>query len=216
MEHRAVRRTPRRTSRRSQGLLTRVLLSVGLVGLVVSALGAAAYATFTSSTNVSQDVGSGTVTFASIATNGAGQRLSVAATNIAPGDTIQRAVTLTNTGSIDMAAGSVALTSTATTSSLLDSGANGLTITIDKCSVAWTESAAPYTYTCSGTTSTVLATRAVIASAAALANITTTAGTPNHLRVTLTLPTAADNTYQGLSSVISYMFVGQQRAGTNR
>jgi hypothetical protein len=191
-------------------------MSLGLVGLVVSALGAAAYATFTSSTNVSQDVGSGTVAFAPIATSATGQRLSVAATNIAPGDTIQRAVTLTNTGSIDMATGSVALTSSATASSLLDTGANGLTITIEKCSVAWTESAAPYTYTCGGTTTSVLATRPVIANAVALSNITTTAGVANHLRVTLALPTAADNAYQGLSSTINYLFVGQQRAGTNR
>ena len=50
----------------------------------------------------------------------------------------------------------------------------------------------------------------------ALSSLTTTAGTPNHLRVTLTLPTAADNTYQGQSSTIGYVFVGQQRAGTAR
>ena len=208
--NRTIAASPRR------GTLRRLLLSLGLVGLVVSTLGAAAYATFTSSTNVNQDVGSGTVAFAPIATSATGQRLSVSATNIAPGDTIQRAVTLTNTGSIDMAANSVALTSYAATSSLLDTGANGLTITIDKCSVAWTESAAPYTYTCTGTTTSVLAARPVVANAAALSNITTTAGVANHLRVTLTLPTAADNAYQGLSSTINYLFVGQQRAGTNR
>ena len=202
--------------RGSRPLFRRLLLTLGLGGLVLSALGAAAYATFTSSTNVNQDVGSGTVAFASISTNAAGQRLSVAATNIAPGDTMQRAVTLTNTGTIDMAAGSVALTSTAATSSLLDSGANGLTMAIDKCSVAWTESAVPYTYTCSGTTTTVLASGPVLRTSAALSNIVTTAGTANNLRVTLTLPTAADNTYQGQSSTINYLFVGQQRAATNR
>lgn len=203
-------------NRGSRRMVRRLLLTAGLAGLVVSALGAAAYASFTSSTNVSQDVGSGTVTFAPIATSAAGQRLSIAATNIAPGDTIQRAVTLTNTGTIDMAAGSVALTSSATTSSLLDTGANGLTIAIDKCSVPWTESAFPYTYTCSGTTTTVLASRPVVATSAALSNITTTVGAVNSLRVTLTLPTAADNTYQGLSSTISYLFVGQQRAAQSR
>lgn len=199
-----------------RSLLTRLLMTLGLVGLVASALGGAAYASFSSSTDVSQDVGAGTVEFASIADDAAGQRLSVAATDIAPGDTVQRAVTLTNTGSIDMLAGSVALTSSATASSLLDTGANGLTITIDKCSVAWTESSFPYTYTCGGTTTSVLATRPVIANAVALANVDTTAGTPNHLRVTLTLPTAADNAYQGLSSTIDYVFVGQQRAAQSR
>ena len=204
------------TDRGSRPLFSRLLLTLGLAGLVLSALGAAAYATFTSSTNVNQTIDSGTVAFASISTNGAGQRLSVAATNIAPGDTMQRAVTLTNTGTIDMATGSVALTSTASPSSLLDSGANGLTMVIERCSVAWTEAGPPYTYTCSGTTTSVLTTGSVLRSATVLSNIVTTAGTPNHLRVALTLPSAADNTYQGLTSTINYLFVGQQRAASNR
>lgn len=193
----------------------KVLLTVGLVGLTVAALGAAV-ATFTSTTNVAQATSSGTVQFAPISTNGAGQRLSVAATDVAPGDTIQRAVTLTNTGTIDMLPGTVNLTTTAGTSSLLDTGANGLTITVDRCSVAWTESAFPYTYTCGGTTTSVLASRPVIGAGIALSGLTTTAGTPNYLRVTLGLPTAADNTYQNQSSVINYVFAGTQRAGTNR
>lgn len=198
------------------GLTNKVLLTLGLVGLTVAAVGAAAVATFTSTTNASQQASSGTVAFASISTNGAGQRLTVAATDIAPGDTIQRAVTLTNTGTIDMLPGAVNLTTSASPSSLLDTGANGLTMVIDKCSVAWTEAGPPYTYTCGGTTTSVLASRPVIGSGVALANITTTPGTPNYLRLTLTLPTAADNTYQGLSSTLSYLFAGTQRAGTNR
>jgi spore coat-associated protein N len=195
-----------------RGGMHKVLLTAGLVGLTVAALGAAALATFTSTTNVSQNVGSGTVAFAPISANGAGQRLSVAATAIAPGDTIQRAVTLTNVGTVDMLPSTVSLTTSATTSSLLDTGANGLTITVDKCSVAWTEAGPPYTYTCGGTTTTVLASRPVIGSGIALTNLVTTAGTPNYLRLTLTLPTAADNTYQNQSSVINYVFSGQQRA----
>ncbi|MFZ4517312.1 MAG: TasA family protein [Microthrixaceae bacterium] len=198
------------------GLTNKVLLTLGLVGLTVAAVGAAAVATFTSTTNASQQASSGTVAFASISTNGAGQRLTVAATDIAPGDTIQRAVTLTNTGTIDMLPGAVNLTTSASPSSLLDTGANGLTMVIDKCSVAWTEAGPPYTYTCGGTTTSVLASRPVIGSGVALSNITTTPGTPNFLRVTVTLPTAADNTYQGLTSTLSYLFAGTQRAGTNR
>jgi hypothetical protein len=193
-----------------------MLATVGLLGVTAAVVGGLAFATFTSTTSASQDVGSGNVAFASLTPSGTGQRLSVAATDIAPGDTIQRAVTLTNTGSIDMDTSAVRLTTSATTSSLLDSGANGLTMAIDKCSVAWTESAFPYTYTCGGTTTSVLASSPVIVANAALANIDTAPATPNHLRVTLTLPTAADNTYQNQSSVISYSFAGTQRAGTDR
>jgi hypothetical protein len=213
---RRTRRTAAKRPLRQRLALHKVALTAGLVGLTVAALGGAALATFTSTTNVSQQVSSGTVAFAPIATNASGQRLSVSATDIAPGDTMQRAVTLTNTGTVDMLPSSVNLTTTASTSSLLDSGANGLTMTIDKCSVAWTEAGPPYTYTCTGTTTTVLASRPVIGNNIALSNIVTTAGTANHLRVTLSLPTAADNTYQGLTSTIGYVFVGQQRAGTNR
>jgi hypothetical protein len=193
-----------------------MMATVGLIGVTAAVVGGLAFATFTSTTSVTQNVNSGTVAFASLTPSGTGQRLSVAATDIAPGDTIQRAVTLTNTGTINMDSSAVRLTTTASTSSLLDTGGNGLTMVIDKCSVAWTESAFPYTYTCGGTTTTVLASSPVIGANVALANIVTTPSTPNHLRVTLTLPTAADNTYQNQTSVISYAFAGTQRAGTNR
>ena len=44
----------------------------------------------------------------------------------------------------------------------------------------------------------------------------TTAGATDHLRITLTLPTGADNTLQGQSSVIGFTFNGTQRAGTDK
>ncbi|HZR12098.1 MAG TPA: hypothetical protein VFC33_02495, partial [Acidimicrobiia bacterium] len=84
---------------------------------------------------------------------------------------------------------------------------------IDRCSVAWTESATPYTYTCSGTTSSVVASRAVIGAGIALSNLTLTANTDNYLRVTLTLPSTAGNTFQNQSSVINYAFTATQRNG---
>jgi hypothetical protein len=203
---------PRRTSTTRKAVVTG-----GLVAITLAGVGAAAFAAFNATTSASQSVGSGTVSFVDISADGPGQRLSVAATDIAAGDTIQRAVTLTNDGSIDMAT-PVTLTTAATSSSVLDSDTtDGLQMVIDKCPVAWTESpSAPYTYTCAGTTSTVLASTPVIGANRALANIAVTAGTPNHLRVTLTLPSTAGNTFQGKSSVISYTFTGQQRAATAR
>jgi hypothetical protein len=195
-----------------------LVLTVGLIGLTVSAVGAAAFATFTSTTNVDQAAASGTVAFAAIATNGAGNRLSLGAVNNAPGDALQRAVTLTNTGTVDMLPSSVRLTTTATVSSLLNTDTtSGLQLVIDKCSVPWTEAGTDpaYTYTCSATTTSVLASNPVIQTSATLANLTTTAGTPNYLRATLTLPPAAGNTLQNQSSTITYLFAGTQRAGTN-
>ena len=160
----------------------------------------------------------GTVTIALGATGSSTNRLNVAATNVAAGDTIQRSVDLIDSGSIDLSA--ITLTSAATTSSLLDTDTtNGLQLVIDKCSNAWTEAgtAPAYSYTCSGTTSTVLASRPVVGSNLALSNLSAlTAGSTDHLRFTLTLPSAAPNTMQNLSSVIQYTFTGTQRAATNR
>jgi hypothetical protein len=131
---------------------------------------------------------------------------------------VQRAFQLANTGNQNLA--SITLTTTASPSSLLDTDAtNGLQLVIQICTVPWTEGgvAPAYTYTCSGTTSTVLASRAVIGSALALSNLTTTtAGNTDNLLATLSFPSAAPNTMQGLSSTITFAFTGTQRAGTNK
>ena len=193
----------------------KLLASVAVLGAAASIAGLGTFATFTSSTSASHSVSSGTVTIALGATGASTNRLTVGASAIAPGDTIQRSVDLIDSGSIDLA--SVTLTTTATTSSLLDTDtATGLQMVIDKCSTAWTESGPPYTYTCGGSTSTVLASSPVIGSNMALANLTLTAGSTDHLRVTVTLPSTAGNSLQNLSSTIAYTFTGVQRAGTNQ
>jgi hypothetical protein len=43
-----------------------------------------------------------------------------------------------------------------------------------------------------------------------------TAGTTDHLRVTLTFPSGAGNTFQNKSSTLQYAFTGTQRAATNK
>jgi spore coat-associated protein N len=195
----------------------RLALSIALILVAVALAGVGAFAAFTSSASVSQSIASGTVKIALGATGTADNRLNIAATGVVPGDTIQRAVNVSNTGNQDFA--SITLTTAASTSSLLDTDAtDGLQMVIERCSVAWTEggSAPAYTYTCSGTTSSVLSSRAVIGSSLSLSNLGLTAGTTNHLRVTLTLPSTAGNTLQGLTSVIAYTFTGTQRAATSK
>jgi predicted ribosomally synthesized peptide with SipW-like signal peptide len=200
------------------GVSRKLLLSIAAIGAAAAIAGLGTYATFTSSTSASQSVASGTVTIALGATGASTNRVTVGASNIAAGDTIQRSVDLINSGSLNLA--SVTLTTSATTSSLLNTDTtNGLQMVIDKCSVAWTEggTAPAYTYTCSGTTSTVLASAPVVGSNLALSNLTVlTAGVTDHLRVTLTLPSAAGNTLQNQSSVIQYTLTGTQRAATNQ
>jgi spore coat-associated protein N len=200
--------------------LKRLMGSFAVVGAAAAMAGMGTFATFTSSTSASHTISSGTVSIALGAT-GAANRLTVGASNVVPGDTIQRAADLINNGgaSADNLSG-IVLTTTASPSSLLDTDAtNGLQMTIDKCSVAWTETgtAPAYSYTCSGTTSTVLASRAVIGAALPLSGLASlSTGATDHLRVTLTLPTAAPNTMQGLTSTVSYNFLGTQRVAGSK
>jgi hypothetical protein len=198
----------------SSSLLTKVLASAALVGSAAAIAGLGTYATYTGSAAVSHTVGAGTVSIVLGATGASTNRLNIGASNIVPGDTIQRAVNLGYGSSNSL--GSVTLTTAASPSSVLDTDAtNGLQMVIDKCSVAWTEAgvAPAYTYTCGGTTTSVLASRAVTGTNLALSNLALT-GT-DFLRVTLTFPSAS-TIGQGASSTISYTFTGTQRAATNQ
>jgi len=194
----------------------KLLASLAVLGAAASIAGLGTFATFTSSTSTSHTVSSGTVTIALGATGASTNRLNIGASAIAPGDTIQRSVDLIDSGSLDLA--SITLTTTATASSLLDTDAtNGLQMVIDKCSQAWTEAGPPYTYTCGGSTSSVLSSRAVIQTGVTLSNLSSlTAGNTDHLRVTLTFPSGAGTSFQNKSSTIQYTFTGTQRAATDK
>jgi len=198
---------------RSSSRATKLLSSLALFGTAAAIAGLGTFATFTSSTTATNTISTGTLVIA-LGTPGPNNRLTVNAANIAPGDTVQRAFQLSNTGSIAFGV-SPTLTTTASPSSLLDTdGTNGLQMVIDKCSVAWTEagSAPAYTYTCSGTTSTVLATRPVIGANLTLSNLADLlpTGTTDNLRLTLTLPSATGNTFQNLTSTLTYTFTASQ------
>ena len=189
----------------------KVIASIAVLCAAAAIAGLGTFATFTSSTSTSHTIASGTLSLTSGPTN----RLGTGASLIAAGDSMQRAIDLNYAGSISFA--SATLTTSASPSSALDTDAtDGLHVAIDKCSVAWAESGPPYTYTCGGSTSTVLASSPVIGSNVALSNLTLSAGSTDHLRVTVTLPSTADNTFENLSSTVGYTFTGVQRAGTSQ
>jgi spore coat-associated protein N len=194
----------------------KVLLSLAALGVAGALAGMGTFATFTATTSASQTVASGTVVIALGNTGASTNRLTVNASGLVPGDTVQRSFDLSNTGSQDLA--SIALTTSASPSSLLDTDAtNGLQMVIDRCSVAWTESGSSpaFTYTCSGSTTTIVTSRAVIQSSLSMAGLNAlTNGGSDHLRLTLTFPSSAGNTLQGLSSTLTYSFLGTQRNGT--
>lgn len=178
--------------------------------------GTGALATWTATTSAGNTLTTGTVSIALGATGASTNRLTVNATGLVPGDTVQRSFNLINAGSQALA--SVALTTSASPSSLLDTDTtNGLQMVIDRCSVAWTESGSSpaFTYACGGSASTVVSSRPVLQSGLVLSNLSgaLTRGGTDHLRMTLTFPSSAGATFQGASSTLTYSFLGTQRAG---
>lgn len=197
---------------------TKVLASGALIAAAAGAAGLGTFGSFTSTTSASTTVASGTVTIALGSAGTATNRLTVGATGLVPGDTIQRAVQLSNTGTQNLAG--VTLTTADATPTLLDTDTvNGLQMTIQECSVPWTEggTAPAYTYSCTGTKTSVLASTPVITANTTLPGLNSlTAGGADNLMVTLSFPTTAGNTFEGLSSTVSFSFTGTQRAGTSK
>lgn len=204
----------------------KVLVSLAALGAAAGMAGSGTFATFTDTASGSHTISSGTVDI-NLAASGADNRLSVGASGMVPGDSLQRRVKLTNAGTQNLA--SVTLTTTASPSSLLDTDAtNGLQTKFEKCAGAlgWLESlTTPYTYTCDatvagdnlGTRTSVLARRAVIGSAIALSSMSSlTAAQTDDMVLTVDLPSVAPNTHQNLSSTLTYTFNATQRAGTSK
>jgi len=204
-----------------------VLLSAALVGTAGSLAGLGTYASWTDSSAASASISSGTVDISLGSSGSADNRLTIGASGLVPGDSLQRRVEVTNGGSADLA--SVTLTTTASTSSLLDTDATGgLQMKIERCggALGWRESAStPYTYTCDasaagddlGTRSTVLAERAIIGSSLSLTGmLALTAAGIDDMVVTVRLPDSTGTSLQGKSSTIQYDFAGTQRAGVGK
>jgi spore coat-associated protein N len=203
-------------------LKAKLFATVAAVGTASAVAGLGTFGTFTDTTNASTPVDSGIVDL-NLGAVGAANRLTVAATDIVPGDTIQRAFTLSG-GTSTSPLGSVTLTTEATTSSLLDTDAtNGLQMVIEKCSLptGWLEvgTAGSYTYTCPlGTVSTVVASRAVIGEDVPVTGLDSlvTAGATDALRLTLTFPSGAGNSFQDKASTVRFTFDATQRAATSK
>ncbi|MGM1059149.1 TasA family protein [Saccharothrix sp. Mg75] len=191
-------------------------------GSVLVAMGVGVWATLTATAaNVTpEQVTSGTLKLA-LGNNGAGFGQSI--TNLAPGDVVNRYVTLTNSGSLDAQALTVQVAATGS-SALIADGATGkaLRVTITKCTGgAWT----PDTGACGGTKSVLLTATPLsgLASAASLLPAVTTAGEVQNLQVSVQLPDQNEttvngvlpaNTVQGQSVNLTYTFSETQRSAT--
>lgn len=177
---------------------------------------------FAAFANASQGISSGRTDLLLGSAGRTENRLTVGATGLVPGDTVQRRTKLTNAGNQNVS--SVKLTTVDTTtdpdSVLTTDVVDGLQMKIEKCAGAlgWTESVSPpYTYTCDAVTAldnmgmrtTVLATRAVVGTDLTLSSMSSlTAGNTDDIVVTVTLPSTAGNDFQNKSATIEYTFSG--------
>lgn len=190
----------------------KILASVALVGTAAAVAGMGTFGAFTdSTTTVDQAVTAGTVT---IELGGAVNTLNLPITGLLPGDSVEKLATLSNTGNSDF--NTVTLTTELpagdTANALTSDVTNGLKLNIESCSTAWTVVANGLD-TCSGST-TVLALAPILGSNVLAAPASLAAGTDDHLKITTTLPSGANNAFQGLTSTINFTFVATQRTAT--
>jgi len=194
----------------------KVVGSLAVLGTAAAVAGLGTYGNFTDSTTpVNTTVASGTLSI-DLTQPAGSYAIPVSVTGLVPGDSITRAVNLVNDGNLGLSA--VNVVSTATAPSVLTTDAtNGLQLAIKSCSVPWTQggSASAPTYACSGTTQTLTNGPAVtnygLINPAAL-----NAGGTDYLVFSISLPTSADNTFQGKTASLSLSFTGVQRTGTAR
>ena len=200
------------------------LALIGAIGAsVVAVAGVGTFAGLNATATSQQNQSVGTLSLTS-ANNGVG--FSQAVSNMAPGDVVNRYVTLTNGGTLDAQALALKITSTGT-STLITNGVapattKAITVAVKSCSSSWNTS----TGACSGTTKTEISATplSTFATSQAFANTSTLAslGTVN-LQIQVTLPdqneTTADGvapatTVQNGSVALTYEFFEAQRTAT--
>ncbi|CCG02080.1 TasA family protein [Blastococcus saxobsidens] len=185
----------------------KIVGSLGVIGAAAAVAGMGTFGTFTDSTTpVTATIASGTV---DIDLTGPATTVAVNAAGFVPGDSVTGTVSLSNKGTAPL--GSVSLTTGATSSTILTTdGTNGLQLALKSCSVAWSADK-----TCA-TGETVLSTGPVIGTRTLAAPASLAVGGTDHLAFTISLPTTADNAFQGTSTSLSLVFTGTQRTGTSR
>ena len=176
-----------------------VALKVTIV--VAAALGGAgmvASNVFAALTATANNTGGGSVTTGTLklelaAASGTGG-FSTAITAMGPGDTFNRYIDLSNTGSLDGASPTLQITSS-DTSPLSESTTAGLQVTIQACSVAWVSG------NCSETTTSVLTStpmKTLKTTTPTLNLPSVLVGATNRLKISIVLPAGSENGINGV------------------
>jgi spore coat-associated protein N len=195
--------------------------TVGGAALVSSSVFASLTATAFNATAHSVTSGTLILTQAPSGVSGLTGGFSTAVTALAPGDTINRYVNVTNGGTL--AGSSMTLKVADSAATLLTTDAvKGLQVTVKECTVAYTT----VTGACSGTEATVLAATPantlLTPQSVTFVNGYSASGVTN-TRFIITMPTGTEvtsngtlpgSTIQGLTSLLTWTFTETQRTGT--
>jgi hypothetical protein len=197
-----------------------IVAAIGGAGLVASNVFAALTATATNTSGGSVTTGTLKLQLAPSGVSGITGGFTAPIAAMGPGDTVNRYIDLSNTGTLDGASPTLQIVSS-DSNTLVSSPSAGLQVTITACSVAWSNSG-----TCSGTSSVALASTPVSTIKASAQNITLPSvlvGGVNYLKVSTALPAGTENvlngvlpvgTVQGLTASLTWTFVIQERAVT--
>lgn len=195
-----------------------ITAAIGGVAMVSSNVFAALTATANNTTGGSVTTGTLKLILAPSSVSGITGGFTTAITAMGPGDTFNRYVDLSSTGTLDGATPTLQIT-TSDSNTLVNNAVTGLQISIQACTVAWTN-----TGTCSGTTSTALVSTpasTIKASAQSITLPSVLVGAVNYLKVSTVLPAGTENvingtlpvgTVQGLTAALTWNFVIQERA----
>lgn len=200
-------------------------LTIKIVIVLTAAIGGGAlvsssvFASLTAVATATGSVTTGTLKFTDTSTASSGG-LTTSIPAMAPGDTVNRYITLANAGTLDALTPTLRVAGSGSTA-LTTNGTAGLQITISACTVAWTQ----VTAVCSGTTTVVLASTSALTLAAdtAITLPSNIAGATTALKVSIALPTGSEvttdgvlpgGTVQGLTTTLTWTFTETQRTGT--
>lgn len=193
----------------------KILGSLAVIGTVGAVAGLGTLGTFTDSTSADTIVETGTLSI-DLGVPGGPKTIPVTTSGFLPGDSLTRAINLANDGNVALS--SVALATTATSSNALVTDAvNGLQLTLEQCSRAWTKGGTTDlpTYTCGGTQRTLYSGPVLSTDALPSPRSLAPGGTDNMV-FTLSLPTTAGNDMQRLSTTVSIAFTAFQAPGGPR
>ena len=190
----------------------------------VAALGAAfalaggGYSAFQSQSSPIQSPLSTATIQLSLTKSGSSGSLPIGASNLVPGDFVQREVVLKNTGTAPIGTVTLQVTNS-TTNALSTDATNGLQVSVQSCPAAW--SATPlsdggFTYSCSATPTNVVASEPIgtLSTPTPLSIPLIPVGGSDALVITRTLPTSAGNSFQNLQDTTTWTFTATQETGS--